>query len=197
MREFASISEFNAFLDTRAAAIERGFLGVFTRIGVIMRTEARDRLGYYHAREGPFPGWKQLSPATQADRERQRYTPNEPLLRDGTLQRSISSTPTPFAVAVGVRRGETNSQGVPLGMIAMWQEFGAARLGEPWIPPRPFLGPSLYATIGETVPLLAESVVARLLGQVEVLEIPISRVPARLMSQEVFLFGKSLTGGVS
>ena len=197
MREFASISEFNAYLDTRVAAIERGFLGVFSRIGAIMRTEARDRLGLYHAQEGPFPAWRQLAPSTQSSRESMGYTPNEPLLRDGTLRDAITSLPTPFAVAVGVRRGETDSNGTLLGDIAMWQEFGAARLGIAWIPPRPFLGPSLYATIQETIPMLAESAVARLTGVVELPEAVISRTPARIMSQEVFTFGKSLTGGTS
>ncbi len=194
MRAFASIPEFQAFLDRRVAAFEGGFLSVFAEIGAMIRRDARDRLGVYHAQDGPFPRWRMLADSTQTERERLGYSPDEPLLRDGTLRASIHEMALPWAVAVGVERGATDSQGTPLGDIAMWQEFGAARLGVPHIPPRPFLGPALYNNIQESVAMLTEAAFHRLTAY----EAPgaiISRVPARIMSEEVFDYGRALTGG--
>ena len=98
------------------------------RACVMVQSDAVMRLGSYHGAVGPFPRWQQLAPATQEERARLGYAPNDPLYRDGTLARSIEFT----------IQGSTGHIGSDLD-IAVYQEVGTGR-----IPPRPFLGPALY-----------------------------------------------------
>jgi phage gpG-like protein len=72
--------------------------------------------------------WPQLADATQADRERRGYAPNEPLLRTGEMRDSITHEITKYGEEAIV--GSTSE-------IALWQELGTNK-----IPPRPFLLPS-------------------------------------------------------
>jgi len=98
------------------------------RACVMVQSDAILRLGHYQAAVGPFPKWQQLAAETQAERTRLGYTPNDPLLRDGTLARSIQIT----------IEGNTGYVGSD-DPVAVYQE-----LGTPRIPARPFLGPALF-----------------------------------------------------
>lgn len=197
MRTFLSIPEFDAFLSSRLARVDGGFMGTMAEIGKMFQVDARDRLGYYHSRVGPFPAWKQLAASTQADRLAQGYTANDPLFRSGELQRHIDMTATPWAVVVGVKPNTPTSDGkTTFGDIAAWQEFGAARLGVPWIPPRPFLGPTLFEMAPEAMEIATAAVIERFIGTgASVLPRRVSLSPIRSMSQMVFSQGRSLTGG--
>lgn len=84
----------------------------------LVEREAKDVIGTYHY------GWPQLAPATQAERARLGYAPNEPLLRTGDLRDSITHH----------MDGDTGFVG-STSEIAPHHEFGTSR-----IPPRSFLG---------------------------------------------------------
>lgn len=198
MKTFDSIAQFDAFLDRQIASLERGFTATLSQVGAIIQEDARGRLGSYHSRVGPFPMWDELAESTKVNRLAKGYTDDEPLLRDGTLQKSISKEVTPWAVAVGVRHGLPSDRAdATMGDIAMWQEFGAARLGKPHIPPRPFIGPALYATMEVTLPMAAAAVVSRLTGFPEDMFLGkhFSRTPIYTMSVATFALGQSQTGG--
>lgn len=76
----------------------------------------------------PFPAWRPLAEATVEDRIAKGYTPNETLLREGTLQSSIRH------VVVGGELTVFSRQ-----RVAAYQEFGTPNARNP-IPPRAFIG---------------------------------------------------------
>lgn len=77
-------------------------------------------------------GWPQLAASTQADRVRQGYAANEPLLRRGDLRGSIGHM---AALSAEGAEGLVYSTDV----VAVYQELGTSR----GIPPRSFLLQSL------------------------------------------------------
>lgn len=86
-----------------------------------IKEKAQEKFGHYQT------GWDQLADATQKERERKGYLPNEPLLRDGTLRDSIETTVEGKQAFVGSKNE-----------VMVWQEKGTSRTG--WgrgIPPRP------------------------------------------------------------
>jgi len=92
---------------------------------------AKEEIGVYQPAYGPFEAWAQLAESTKADRVRQGYTEDDPLLRSGELRDSIESEVIGLAAIVG-----TKSQ------IGFWQEVGTEN-----IPPRPFIGPAYVRKI--------------------------------------------------
>lgn len=195
MRTFFSIPEFNAYLSRQLARVDMGFEAAMTEIGMTLQSGARDRLGFYHPRVGPFPGWEPLAEATQTDREKRGFTADDPLFRSGELQRHITMTPSPWNVAVGVLRETPTADGrTTYGEIAQWMEFGATRLQVAWIPPRPFLGPTLFEMAPAILLAATEAVFERLLGTVVLRPRPLSMVPVAQMSEAVFLQGQAEAG---
>lgn len=87
---------------------------------------AKEEIGVYQPAVGPFEAWAPLAVFTKADRVRQGYTEDEPLLRSGELRGSIESEVVGLAAIVGTKSD-----------IGLWQEVGSDR-----IPPRPFIGPA-------------------------------------------------------
>jgi len=77
-------------------------------------------------------GWPDLADTTQADRARQGYPADEPLLREGALRDAYEVWRDGPDVVVGVRPESDQA------VIAEAQEFGTAT-----IPPRPVLGPTV------------------------------------------------------
>lgn len=92
---------------------------------------AKDEIGFYQPAVGPFEAWAPLAESTKADRVRQGYTEDDPLLRSGELKESIESEVIGLAAIVG-----TKSE------IGFWQEIGTEN-----IPPRPFIGPAYVRKI--------------------------------------------------
>lgn len=197
MRDF-SVAEFCSFLDERMADVAAGFLPTMNAIGEVLQRDAQGRIGHYHAQVGPFPMWDELADSTKTERLAKGYSDDEPLKREGDLQKSISKEASPWLVLVGVKTGiKTDNGKAEMADIAMWQEFGASRKGVPHIPPRPFLGPALYSTMDATLPMAAAAVLSRLTGfpEAQFLGKHFSMTPVRAMSAEVFSRGKALTGG--
>jgi hypothetical protein len=86
----------------------------------LVRDEAKALIGTYDAGD-----WPQLLAATQRERERLGYPPNEPLLRSGELRDSIVST-----ILIEGHLGEIGSD----DPVARWMEMGTGT-----VPPRSFL----------------------------------------------------------
>lgn len=92
---------------------------------------AKEEIGVYQPAYGPFDAWALLAESTKADRVRQGYSEDEPLLRSGELRESIQSEVVGLAAILG-----TKSE------IGFWQEVGTEH-----IPPRPFIGPAYVRKI--------------------------------------------------
>ncbi|WP_337022548.1 MULTISPECIES: hypothetical protein [unclassified Pantoea] len=117
-----------SFASTKIAAeLELGFHIIVKEI----EETAKEEIGVYQPAYGPFEAWAPLAASTRADRVRQGYTEDNPLLRSGELRDSIESEVIGLAAIVG-----TKSQ------IGFWQEVGTEN-----IPPRPFIGPAYVRKI--------------------------------------------------
>lgn len=110
-----------------ASELELGFHVIVKDI----EETAKEEIGVYQPAYGPFEAWAPLAVSTRADRVRQGYTEDDPLLRSGELRDSIESKVVGLAAIVG-----TKSQ------IGFWQEVGTEN-----IPPRPFIGPAYVRKI--------------------------------------------------
>lgn len=115
---FASAGDAAAYLRGRSvsqgAAAQAGLAAAVKMV----EHDAKAVIGTYER------GWPPLKEATQAQRVRLGFTPNDPLLRAGELRDSISSEVEPGHGVVGSD-----------SMIAVYQELGTSR----GIPPRSFL----------------------------------------------------------
>jgi hypothetical protein len=87
-----------------------------------VQKRAKELIGSYKN-----PAWPQLAESTQADRERQGFPADEPLLRTGELRDSIGA----FVEMHGAGGRAVVGSNDP---VAEWQELGTSR-----IPPRSFL----------------------------------------------------------
>lgn len=79
LREFAGLGSFARFLDERAAEMTVGKAAIGEAAAHVLRKAVRRGYGSH--------ALASLAPATQADRIKKGYTPNDPLLRDGSLLR--------------------------------------------------------------------------------------------------------------
>jgi len=118
------------------------------KAAVIVEAEAKREIGTYQGAIGPLPAWAPLAEATQADRVRQGFSPDEPLLRTGEMRDSIG-----HAVGDGVAVVGSNSD------KAVWQEMGTEK-----IPPRSFLGGAALRELPEVARAMAGEVVAAIVG---------------------------------
>lgn len=125
-KEFSSLTDFALHLASLPVALSVASHKALDKIGRLVEKDAKDQIGSYQAAIGEFPAWAPLTTATQADRVRQGYSADDPLLRDGTLRRSIEHEVSGDSVVVGSKLD-----------IAAFQEFGTKT-----IPPRPFIGPA-------------------------------------------------------
>ncbi len=123
---FDSPLAFALHLAERAAAVEVAIHEGLDLAAAVVEREAKDQIGSYQDATGPFPAWQELAASTKADRVRQGYPENEPLLREGDLRDSIAHEVSGLEAVIG---SESD--------IASYQELGTTT-----IPPRPFLGPA-------------------------------------------------------
>ncbi len=139
MTKFSSFAALGAAFAGLAEALHEERKRAMEKACVILEEEAKAAIGTY--RDGY--NWPQLAEATQEDRVRKGFTPNDPLLRTGELQRSI----------------EHKVESADLGYVgtndakAKFQEFGTSK-----IPPRPFLGGALHAKGEEVAEVFGHSI---------------------------------------
>lgn len=125
------LEQFARELSSASASIATGLEAGFRVIVKEIEETAKEEIGMYQPAFGPFDAWVPLAESTKADRVRQGYSEDEPLLRSGKLRDSIQSEVVGLAAIVG-----TKSE------IGLWQEVGTAS-----IPPRPFIGPAYVRKI--------------------------------------------------
>lgn len=114
----------------------------------IVEKEAKDAVGEYQARSGPFAAWAPLADATKEDRERQGFPADEPELRTGELRDSIEHVVIGREAHIG-----SNSD------VMVWQELGTSKM-----PARSILGGAAFRKEHEVVREIGETVVASLTG---------------------------------
>lgn len=125
------LEQFARQLSSASATIATGLEASFRVIVKEIEETAKEEIGVYQPAYGPFNAWTPLAESTKADRVRQGYSEDEPLLRSGELRDSIGSEVVGLAAIIG-----TKSE------IGLWQEVGTAH-----IPPRPFIGPAYFKRI--------------------------------------------------
>ena len=140
-------------------SLRRDFSGMVEAAHPVLREVGEEIKAHAQAKIGLLnPGWESLAPATQAERERLGYAPNEPLLRDGTLRDAITYDVDYDHVLIGVKSEQVTAatgKSVDIGDVAVWQEHGTET-----IPPRPFLAPALHENAEHVGNLIAEHLVA-------------------------------------
>lgn len=130
-----SPAEFAAKLQRAAARIKTELPNPTAAIMSQVAETAKEAVGTYTF------GWPQLAEFTQESRVALGFSPNDPLLRTGSLQASINFMAMPTAAGAEglVYSGETT---------ALWAEMGTSR-GEP---PRSFL----FGALWRSVPVIAK-----------------------------------------
>lgn len=147
MREFEDFGAFAAHMNTVADTLPLVNRLALGPAADAVRTEARSILGHYQGEDAGTPAWQPLSASTMKSRERQGFSPNEPLLASGQLRDSIQSSEDGPEAVVGSAEAR-----------AVWQELGTA-----FIPARPFLakaGARLSEQVGQFMADVAVSHVA-------------------------------------
>lgn len=119
------------------------------RACMLIKREAKKKIGVYQAQAGEFDEWALLKDATKADRVRQGFSEDEPLLRTGELRKSIRYRTTPFEGVVG-----STSQ------IMVYQELGTAT-----IPKRPVLGAAAYEHKDRVLSIVAGTIMEGIMGK--------------------------------
>jgi|SRR5581483_5028307 len=128
MKEFQDLGAFASHLAMRAGRAVATFHAASEAVGQLVEKAAKDEMGTYQAAAGPFPAWAELAESTKEDRERQGYTPNDPLLRSGELRDSVSHEASTLEVVIGTPREEM-----------IYLEFGTSKM-----PARPVFGPAVF-----------------------------------------------------
>jgi hypothetical protein len=119
MPDFASLESLADHFAKLSDAMDEQQEENLKRAAEMIRDEAKRVIGTYDY------GWRELAPATIADRVRQGYAPDQPLLRSGAMRESIE-----YTIIEPGKEAEIGSN----DPIAVFQELGTAT-----IPPRSFL----------------------------------------------------------
>lgn len=125
-----SLHDFAKHLERTATTWPRREREALRISGVRIQQRARDYIGEYQPAVAPFPRWAPLAQATVEDRIAKGFTPDDPLLRTGTLRASIQR--------LVVTRQLVVYSNYP---VAAYQEFGTRT-----IPPRAFIGRAMAQT---------------------------------------------------
>lgn len=126
MREFSSIAGFIGHIAAMDAAVALELRGGLKKCAVAIEATAKAEFGMYQPEVGQFAAWDPLAASTQKERARLGYTPDDPLLRSGDLEGSVSHVVSGLEAVIG-----SDSD------VMVYQELGTER-----IPPRAVLGPA-------------------------------------------------------
>lgn len=149
MKQFGDMASFAAHLATMAVAVKKTERTILDRVGKQVKKRAKGKLGEYQDAAPPFAGWAELADSTKADRAKQGYPEDEPLLRSGEMRESIGHKVQGNEVTIG-----SDSD------IAVYQELGTEH-----IPPRSFLGGAMAEELPRLKEILGEETVAALVGK--------------------------------
>jgi hypothetical protein len=117
-------------------------------VGAVVEKRAKEEFGEYQPAIGPFQAWAELADSTKADRLRQGYSENDPLLRSGDLRDTISYEAHGLEVAIG----STDDKMV-------YHEFGT-----PKMPPRPVLGTAAFSSKAKVMKILERAAAIGIAG---------------------------------
>ena len=159
MKAFSDLGVFAVFLVARAAEAQLAAEHALGKAAALIRDDAAERLGTYQAAVGPFFGWQELADSTKADRLRQGYTANDPLLRSGDLRENITSAALGREAVAGVVNGAAGKDRRDLGLIATYMELGTRSA-----PPRQFLGPAGFVKGEAAAQMIGKAVSDSLAG---------------------------------
>jgi HK97 gp10 family phage protein len=148
MAREVTLSGFIAHLTAASLAVRNHQHEALEKAARVVEAEAKREIGHYQGEAGQFAPWAELADSTKADRVRQGYAENEPLLRDGTLRDSIGHVVRGNEAVIG-----------SASEIAVYQELGTDK-----IPPRSFLGGALVRKSDQVAQILGEGVVKALVG---------------------------------
>ncbi|MDY3551402.1 hypothetical protein R5W24_000478 [Gemmata sp. JC717] len=149
MKQFGDMGSFAAHLLTAAVAVQKAEHKLLAHVGKVVEKRAKAKIGEYQDAAPPFAGWAELADATKAERVKQGFPEDEPLLRTGDMRDSIGHTVQGNEVTIGSNNDK-----------AVWQELGTET-----IPPRSFLGGAMAEELPKLKEILGEGVVAALVGK--------------------------------
>lgn len=129
---------------TEVVALKAGL----EEVAKLVEKEAKKEIGHYQPEVGSFQAWPELADSTKADRVRQGYTENDPLLRSGELRDSYEHKTSGLEAIIG---SESN--------IALYHELGTSKM-----PERPVLGPAAFKNKEKIRAILGAAAVSGLLG---------------------------------
>jgi HK97 gp10 family phage protein len=116
----------------------------------IIEKTAKDEIGHYQSAKGNFPAWAALTDSTVADKEKHGYAPpDNPLLRNGSLRKSIKSETNGLEGIVG-----STSQ------IMVYHEFGTSKMAM-----RPVIGPAAFVNKKKIHEIIGLAVVSGFYGK--------------------------------
>ncbi len=143
------MADFATHLVTVAVAVHKAEQHILENAAVMVEKRAKEKIGGYQDQVGPFIAWPELAESTKADRVKQGYPEDEPLLRSGEMRDSIEHTVQGNVAQIG-----SNSD------IAVYQELGTEH-----IPPRSFLGGAAAEAVPKILELTGKTMVAALVGE--------------------------------
>lgn len=149
MKLFNNPAKFAEYLTKLVVKEEIALHEGLKKASKLIEKTAKSEIGHYQSDVGNFSEWPELAESTQDERERQGYTPNDPLLRTGELRDSISSKVEKLEAVIG-----SDSD------IMVYQEFGTSR----GIPARPVLGPAAFRNKDKIKAIMGSAAVAGLIG---------------------------------
>ena len=149
MKSFHSLTDLALRLGEIALAQHEMEHAALEKATKIVQERAKEKIGEYQEQAGPFVAWAELAESTKADRVKQGYPEDEPLLRTGALRDSIERNVSGSEGHVG-----SNSD------IAVWQELGTTK-----IPPRSFLGGAAVEKSEAISKIVGETATAWLVGE--------------------------------
>lgn len=130
--DFNSFGAIGAHFNQVASHIEPAMRRGLAEASKEVVKKAKGKFGHYQ------PGWAPLKDATQQERVRQGYTPNDPLLRSGELQSLVTAEMDADGnLFVGVPEGARDFDGNDAAEIMAVHEFGSV---DGRVPARPVFG---------------------------------------------------------
>ena len=151
MKEFGDIASFVKHMQTVAITQQTAARRGLNNAAKIVEKQAKAKIGEYQEQTGPFIAWAELAESTKADRVRQGYSENDPLLRSGEMRDSIGTAMSLDGMEVQI--GSDSD-------IAVYQELGTKH-----IPPRSFLGGAVSDKLPEIGQAIGREFVSALVGE--------------------------------
>jgi phage gpG-like protein len=148
VKSFGSLGAFALHLAKLEADVARAAHHGLEKVAVEVEKTAKSQFGHYQQAIGGFDKWPPLKEATKADRARQGYPPDEPLLRSGALRDSITHEVRGLDAVIGSQQE-----------VMAHQELGTSK-----IPPRPVLGPAALKNRHKIAQILGHATASAIAG---------------------------------